>query len=96
MPLAARILLWLVLATLIGGTFLLSDFGPKPSKAINHPDAVPAAAKKNQQDDDDDNECRGVHAASSRSRRLEAAFRAEFSRLPRYYPNAQIRQRAET
>src|SRR5260370_39925951 len=39
MPLAARIpsQLWLVLATLIGGTFLLSDFGPKSSKAVNHP-----------------------------------------------------------
>jgi predicted SnoaL-like aldol condensation-catalyzing enzyme len=46
MPLAARIpsQLWLVLATLIGGTFLLSDFGPKPSKAVNHPDVADLGA----------------------------------------------------
>src|SRR5262249_22268210 len=40
MPRAARIplQLWLVLATLIGGTLLLSDLAPKPSKAANHSD----------------------------------------------------------
>src|SRR5262245_64585754 len=42
MPRAARIpsQLWLVFATLIGGTFLLSDLAPKPSKAANHPDVA--------------------------------------------------------
>ena len=40
MPRAVRIpsQLWLVLATLIGGMFLLSDLAPKPSKAANHSD----------------------------------------------------------
>src|ERR1700756_4418198 len=39
MPRAARIpsQLWLVFATLIGGTFLLSDLAPKPSTAANVP-----------------------------------------------------------
>jgi hypothetical protein len=46
MPLTARIPspLWLVFTTLIGGTFLLSDFGPKPSKAVNHPDVADLGA----------------------------------------------------
>src|SRR6516225_6029379 len=46
MPRAARIpsQLWLVFATLIGGTFLLSDLAPKPSKAANHPDVADLGA----------------------------------------------------
>jgi hypothetical protein len=42
MPFPARIpsQLWLILATLIGGTFLLSDLAPKPMKAANHSDAA--------------------------------------------------------
>src|ERR1700756_1990476 len=39
MPRAAGIpsQLWLVFATLIGGTFSLADFAPKPAKARNPP-----------------------------------------------------------
>src|SRR2546430_6055538 len=50
MPLAARIpsQLWLVLATLIGGTFLLSDLAPKPSKAANHSDVADLGATARQ------------------------------------------------
>jgi hypothetical protein len=50
MPLAARIppQLWLVFATLIGGTFLLSDFAPKPSKAVNHLDVADLGATARQ------------------------------------------------
>ena len=46
MPRAARIpsQLWLVFATLIGGTFLLSDLAPKPSKAANQPDVADLGA----------------------------------------------------
>src|SRR6266851_3165832 len=47
---AARIpsQLWLVFATLIGGTFLLSDLAPKPSKAANHPDVADLGATARQ------------------------------------------------
>ena len=50
MPRAARIpsQLWLVFATLIGGTFLLSDLAPKPSKAANHPDVADLGATAHQ------------------------------------------------
>jgi len=50
MPRAARIpsQLWLVFATLIGGTFLLSDLAPKPSKAANHPDVADLGATARQ------------------------------------------------
>ena len=50
MPRAARIpsQLWLVFATLIGGTFLLSDLAPKPSNAANHADAAHLGATARQ------------------------------------------------
>src|SRR6266511_1650903 len=50
MPRAARIpsQLWLVLATLIGGTFRLSDLAPKPSKAANHSDVADLGATARQ------------------------------------------------
>src|SRR6266581_4493027 len=50
MPRAAPIpsQLWLVFATLIGGTFLLSDLAPKPSKAANHPDVADLGATAHQ------------------------------------------------
>ena len=50
MPLAARIpsQSWLVLAALIGGTFLLSDLAPKPSNAANHADAAHLGATARQ------------------------------------------------
>src|SRR6201982_4314552 len=50
MPRAAGIpsQLWLVFATLIGGTFLLSDLAPKPSKAANHPDVADLGATAHQ------------------------------------------------
>jgi len=49
-PRAARIpsQLWLVLATLIGGAFLLSDLAPKPSKAANYSDAADLGATARQ------------------------------------------------
>src|SRR5262249_55327742 len=50
MPLPARIpsQLWLILATLIGGMFLLSDLAPKPTKAANHADAADLGATARQ------------------------------------------------
>ncbi len=48
MPLAARIPSRLVLAALIGGTFLLSDLAPKPSNAANHADAAHLGATARQ------------------------------------------------
>src|SRR6516225_7381045 len=50
MPRAARIpsQLWLVFATLIGGTFLLSNLAPKPSKAANHPNVADLGATARQ------------------------------------------------
>ena len=50
MPHAARIpsQLWVVFATLIGGTFLLSDLAPKPSKAADHPDVADLGATARQ------------------------------------------------
>src|ERR1700746_3598426 len=50
MPRAARIpsQLWLVFATLIGGTFLLSDLAPKPPKAANRPDVADLGATAHQ------------------------------------------------
>ena len=46
MPLPARIPshLWRMLATLIGGAFLLSDLAPIPTKAANHPDVADLGA----------------------------------------------------
>src|SRR6516225_3419436 len=50
MPLAARIpsQLWLILATLIGSTFLLSDLAPRPTKAANPSDAADFGATARQ------------------------------------------------
>src|SRR5215471_19272004 len=50
MPLPARIpsQLWLILATLIGNMFLLSDLAPKPTKAANHADAADLGATARQ------------------------------------------------
>src|SRR6516225_3733539 len=50
MPRAARIpsQLWLVFATLIGGTFLLSDLAPKPSKAANQSEVADLGATAHQ------------------------------------------------
>src|SRR5262245_15530617 len=50
MPLPARIpsQLRLILATLIGGMFLLSDLAPKPTKAANHADAADLGATARQ------------------------------------------------
>jgi predicted SnoaL-like aldol condensation-catalyzing enzyme len=47
---AARIpsQLWLILATLIGSTFLLSDLAPKPTRAANHSDVADLGATARQ------------------------------------------------
>src|SRR5262249_17305623 len=50
MPLPARIpsQLWLILTTLIGSTFLLSELAPKPTKAANHSDVADLGATARQ------------------------------------------------